>query len=79
MLILKNKNHLQFTCVVVVMLLSTMQEDGIQPSIKPRATDFSIAAIMGRATSPVVKHQALVGKLSSKSSFLSHIRFKSSI
>lgn len=44
------------------MLLSTMQEDGIQPSLKPRATDFSIAAIMGRATSPVVKHQALVGK-----------------
>uniref|UniRef100_A0A1B6MVG0 Uncharacterized protein n=1 Tax=Graphocephala atropunctata TaxID=36148 RepID=A0A1B6MVG0_9HEMI len=40
-----------------------MQEDGLAP--KPRATDFSIAAIMAReAPRPLVRQQPLVGRLS---------------
>ncbi|XP_054282633.1 T-box transcription factor TBX20-like [Macrosteles quadrilineatus] len=45
------------------MLLGTMQEDGLAP--KPRATDFSIAAIMAREPPrPVVRSQPLIGRLS---------------
>lgn len=49
------------------MLLGTMQEDGLV--VKPRATDFSIAAIMARdvtkARAPAVSQQPLVGKFQS--------------
>ncbi|KAG8296685.1 hypothetical protein J6590_051666 [Homalodisca vitripennis] len=49
----------------VEMLLGTMQEDGLVS--KPRATDFSIAAIMAReAPRPVVRQQPLVGVGSEK-------------